>query len=342
MSFAYISSKNLLYNLKQFENYTKTKIIPILKSNAYGHGIIEVFNVIEDKVEKIGVFNLEEALKLNFENTLILMPIYRKEDILIAYEKNFIFNLCTYKQLDMIKKLNIRPRVEIEIDTGMGRTGIWFEEFLDFYNIAKNYVKIEGIFSHFANADLENDDFSQIQYDRFIRVVKDLYVKKHISNTAASLRYKYFLDYVRIGIGLYGIYPSKFLKKFLELKPVMSLYSEVIQVKYLRKGESVGYGRTFRADEGMKIAIISFGYADGFQIELSNIGKVYAKNRFYRVLGRISMDLTVIEGDDLDEGDLVEIFGEHINLLDIAESINKIPYVLLTSIGNRVKRNVIL
>jgi len=338
---AYINSKNLLFNLEQFEKKSNTKVIPVLKSNAYGHGINEIFSILKDRVEKIAVFDLEEALKLNFEGTLILKPLYKEDEIYLAYKNNFLFNFCSYKQLEIIKKLKIKPRVEIEIDTGMNRTGIWFEEFEKFYNEAKNFVKIEGVYSHFANADNEDDNFSKIQYERFISSTKNLNIKKHISNTSATLRYNYYLDFVRIGIGIYGIYPNRNLSKFLYLKPVMSLKCEVIQVKYLKKGETVGYSRTFKANKDMKIAIISFGYADGFHIEGSNIVSVYAKNKYRKVIGRISMDMSVIEGDDLEEGDFVEIFGENINILDISEKLNKIPYVLLTSLGNRVKRVVI-
>ena len=237
--------------------------------------------------------------------------------------------------------MKIKPRVEIEIDTGMNRTGIWYEEFEKFYNEVKNFVKIEGIYSHFSNADNEIDDFSYIQYEKFISVVKNLNVKKHISNTSASLRYNYYLDFIRVGLGLYGIYPSEFLKKFLDLKPVMTLKCDVIQVKFVKKGETIGYSRTFKAERDMKVAIISFGYADGFPIEGSNLLYVFSKNRFRKVLGRISMDSSVIEGDDLQEGDLVEIFGENINVLEIAKKLNKIPYVILTSIGSRVKRMVV-
>jgi len=341
MIIAQINSKHLIYNFEQFKQKTKTEIIPVLKSNAYGHGINEIFQIIKDKVKKVAVFDLEEALKLKFKDILILKPIYNEDEIYLAYKNDFIFNLCSYRQLEVIKKLKIKPRVEIEIDTGMNRTGIWYEEFEKFYNEVKNFVKIEGIYSHFSNADNEIDDFSYIQYEKFISVVKNLNVKKHISNTSASLRYNYYLDFIRVGLGLYGIYPSEFLKKFLDLKPVMTLKCDVIQVKFVKKGETIGYSRTFKAERDMKVAIISFGYADGFPIEGSNLLYVFSKNRFRKVLGRISMDSSVIEGDDLQEGDLVEIFGENINVLEIAKKLNKIPYVILTSIGSRVKRMVV-
>jgi len=341
MIIAQINSKHLIYNFEQFKQKTKTEIIPVLKSNAYGHGINEIFQIIKDKVKKVAVFDLEEALKLKFKDILILKPIYNEDEIYLAYKNDFIFNLCSYRQLEVIKKLKIKPRIEIEIDTGMNRTGIWYEEFEKFYNEVKNFVKIEGIYSHFSNADNEIDDFSYIQYEKFISVVKNLNVKKHISNTSASLRYNYYLDFIRVGLGLYGIYPSEFLKKFLDLKPVMTLKCDVIQVKFVKKGETIGYSRTFKAERDMKVAIISFGYADGFPIEGSNLLYVFSKNRFRKVLGRISMDSSVIEGDDLQEGDLVEIFGENINVLEIAKKLNKIPYVILTSIGSRVKRMVV-
>jgi len=341
MIIAQINSKHLIYNFEQFKQKTKTEIIPVLKSNAYGHGINEIFQIIKDKVKKVAVFDLEEALKLKFKDILILKPIYNEDEIYLAFKNDFIFNLCSYRQLEVIKKLKIKPRVEIEIDTGMNRTGIWYEEFEKFYNEVKNFVKIEGIYSHFSNADNEIDDFSYIQYEKFISVVKNLNVKKHISNTSASLRYNYYLDFIRVGLGLYGIYPSEFLKKFLDLKPVMTLKCDVIQVKFVKKGETIGYSRTFKAERDMKVAIISFGYADGFPIEGSNLLYVFSKNRFRKVLGRISMDSSVIEGDDLQEGDLVEIFGENINVLEIAKKLNKIPYVILTSIGSRVKRMVV-
>ncbi len=341
MIIAQINSKHFIYNFDQFKQKTKTEIIPVLKSNAYGHGINEIFQIVKDKVNKIAVFDLEEALKLKFKDILILKPIYKEDEIYLAYQNDFIFNLCSYKQLEIIKKLKIKPRVEIEIDTGMNRTGIWYKEFETFYNDVKNFVKIEGVYSHFSNADNEFDDFSHVQYERFISVVNNLNVKKHISNTSAALRYNYYLDFVRIGLGLYGIYPSEFLKQFLDLKPVMTLKCDVIQVKFVKRGETIGYSRTFKAEKDMKIAIISFGYADGFPIEGSNLLYIFAKDKLRKVLGRISMDSSVIEGDDLQEGDLVEIFGENINVLEIAKTLNKIPYVILTSIGNRVKRIVI-
>jgi alanine racemase len=336
--FAQISLKNLDFNLKQFKKFTNSKIIAVIKADAYGHGIKEIAGFLKDKVYKLAVANLEEAIKTNASNVLILQPLTRKEEISEAIERGYSFNLCDPVQLEILSNLKKTAKVEIEIDTGMNRSGIWYENFRIFFEKLKN-VKIEGLYSHFSNADKEDDYFSYEQFRRFITTVEYLQLYKHICNTAGTLRYREFhLDAVRIGIGLYGVYPADFLKNFLSLKPVMTFKSRVIQVKFLKRGESVGYNLTFKADKDTRIALVSCGYADGVPYELSNNGSVYANGKLYRILGKISMDMTVIEADDLKVGDIVEFWGENIDILKVSRMTNKIPYLILTNIGKRVKR----
>ncbi len=343
-SIAEINREHLIYNVSSFRKLTGSRIIAVVKSDAYGHGLESIVRILEPHVDMFALASMEEALKLETsKDVLVLQPPSTFEEIYLASSRrNLVLNLCTWEALEISRKHELSIRVHVEVDTGMNRTGIWYEEFPEFVEnlIHTPHVKLEGIYTHYANADNEEDDFTRIQYERFLEVLRPLNTEGiilHSANTSSAIRYEFTrMDAIRIGIGLYGVLPSDFLYRYIDLKPVMSLKSRVIQKKFLKRGESVGYGRTFKAHEDMEIAIVSIGYADGYPM-VSN-ARVYAGGRYRKVLGKVSMDMIVIEGKGLGIGDEVELWGENVPLLEVAKASGRIPYELMTSVGSRVRR----
>ena len=207
-------------------------------------------------------------------------------------------------------------------------------------------IIIEGIFTHFSKADETDKTFTKKQadtYEQMITWLKDRQIEipiHHVSNSAGIVDLpEYNKDIVRAGIILYG-YPQ--IETNLKIKPVMEVKSKIVLIKSLKKGESVSYGMTFKADKDTKIALIPIGYADGIPRKLSNNWNVKIKNKYYPVRGRICMDLMIIEifDDKINIEDDVLIFGndKELNAENMAKKSETISYEILTNIGERVKR----
>jgi alanine racemase len=219
-------------------------------------------------------------------------------------------------------------------------------EVMDTLKSNKN-IKVASIFSHLAGADESaHDDFSHDQFNRFLTWAetisssigyKPLY---HILNSPGILRLPQLqLDMVRLGIGLYGVDPTT--ERFEKLKPVATLKTIVSQVKHIRKGESIGYGRKGYAEKDSTIATIAVGYADGFSRAFSKgVGEVLIRGTRVKVIGNVCMDMTMIDVTNVDvaEGDEVVLFGKDFPIQEIAAKINTIPYEILTNTSERVKR----
>ena len=337
----------VLHNIDTIAAHTGRPLIAVVKADAYGHGLRRIAQHISDKALMLAVATLEEAMEVGSGNILIFQPLYSVDEVEEAADRGFAFNLSSFDQLEVIRRVGKGVRVHIEVDTGMGRTGIWYEELPRLYEQARAYVeeglvRIDGVFTHFASADILEDPFTEIQVKRFEESLRKAGVEGvliHAANTSATLRYPFaYYDAVRVGIGIYGVVPAHFLMNRLDLRPAMGFYAKVIQRRRLRRGESAGYGRTFVADRDMDIAVVGVGYADGYPWEGSNLLKVYAGGRFRRVLGRVSMDMIAVEGEGLGVGDEVELWGDHIRVEEVASAIGKIPYDLLVGVGRRVHR----
>ncbi len=346
-AFVSVDLDAILHNIETIVAHTGRPIIAVVKADAYGHGLRRVARHISDRVLMLAVATLEEAMEVGSGRVLIFQPLFSPEEVEEASIRGFAFNLSSFEQLEVIRKVGRRVRVHMEVDTGMGRTGIWYEEFPGLYMEAlslseEGLLEVEGVFTHFSSADVLEDGFTEVQVSRFEEALKKAGVDNvliHAANTSATLRYPFtYYDAVRVGIGLYGIVPSDFLRNRLDLSPAMSFRARVVQKRILKNGESTGYGRTFVADRDMEVAVVGVGYADGYPWEGSNSLRVYARGRYRKVLGRVSMDLIVIEGDGLEVGDEVELWGEHVRVEDVASAIGKIPYDLLVGVGRRVER----
>ncbi|ACJ75751.1 alanine racemase [Thermosipho africanus Ob7] len=350
-TFAEININNYIENLKYFQKKcSPAKVMPVIKANAYGHGAVMLAKSAEKMgIDYFAVAFLEEALILrkNGINTNILVFNYLDKDFVpLAADNNITITIISNEQVEEYKDLIKKPKVHINIDTGMNRVGIEPKDAMKIYEkLISNGFEVEGIYTHFAVADSlkkEDIEFTKKQYEKFLEV--NLPVKiRHTNNSAASLSGIISCgDYVRIGIASYGLMPSNQVKDE-NLKPVLTWKSVVSHVKTLKKGESVSYGRTFVAPYDMKVATIPVGYADGYWRHLSNNGEVLINGKRRKILGRVCMDQFVVEADDeVKIGDEVILIGkqgnEFISAEEIADKVGTINYEVTCRISERVPR----
>jgi Alr-MurF fusion protein len=334
-----------------------TKILAMVKAQAYGTGLEKMGLQLERfGVDYLGVAYPDEGAELRLAG--VRLPI------LVMNTEPFGFETClthqlipavySFTQLDELLKFLIVEQVErfpihLKVDTGMKRLGFEQDEIPALLALiqAQPEIEVVGVYSHLASADQADNDFVKHQMACFEEVVKQLKqafhhpLIAHLANSDGALNYpEAHFDMVRLGIGMYGI--SNHLTLAPYLHPVLQWKSRVSQVKMVKKGESVGYGQTFRAPENVNIATIPVGYADGFRRSLSNgQGGVFIKGIYCPTVGRVCMDMTMVLLPDVSvfEGDEVEIIGEHQTLNDLAKAMNTIPYEVLTSISKRVHRS---
>ncbi|HRE33252.1 MAG TPA: alanine racemase, partial [Candidatus Berkiella sp.] len=239
--------------------------------------------------------------------------------------------------------------IHLEVETGMNRLGLSAEDLTDAIDMIRScpQLVVASVFSHLAGADeKQHDDYSREQADRFNQAYQKISSGlnqnpiRHLLNSPGILRLSdHQMDMVRLGIGLYGIDPTAEIND--QLKSVVTLKSVISQVKHLKPGETVGYGRWGKANQAMTIATIAIGYADGFSRSFSKgVGKVWVGGQRAPVIGNVCMDMTMIDitGIEAREGDEVIIFGEQLSVQEVAASIKTIPYEILTSTSERVKR----
>lgn len=357
---------NLKYNLTQIKNTlpNNTKIMAVVKANAYGHGDIRVAKIMLDNgVDFLAVSNIDEALSLRRSNDLsqdsykILILGYTPIELVdVLYSNNIEQTIISFeygKQLeDACKEKNIKLNTHIKIDTGMSRLGL---EFNNLDEIVKTYqfenLQINGIYTHLSSADgIEKKfvDYTNLQKDRFDSLIKQLLNLNinvgltHLQNSAGIITTKGDYDYARTGLILYGLSPM--VTDEIKLKPVMSLKSVVAMVKEIDENTAVSYGMNYISDKPMKIATIPIGYADGYPRGLSNKGKVLIGGEFAPILGRVCMDQIIVDVTNINTkmGDIVTLIGQDgdnlITFNDIAKLVDTISYELVCLIGKRVPR----
>jgi alanine racemase len=352
-----IDLDSVIHNLNYFKSLLKpsTKIMVMVKAFGYGSGSVEIANLLQyHKVSYLGVAYADEGVDLRRNNIsipiMVMNPSEDSFDAIIAYDlEPEIYSLRIFKTL--IGFLDGRAcKIHVKLDTGMHRLG--FEEadipkVIDLLKSNQN-IKVASIFSHLAGADEStHDNFSQEQFSKFTLWAemlsssigyKPLY---HVLNSPGILRLPNLqLDMVRLGIGLYGVDPTN--ERFDQLRPVATLKTVVSQIKHIKKGESIGYGRKGHANKDSTIATIAIGYADGFSRAFSRgVGEVLIHGKSVKVIGNVCMDMTMIdvtEVDEVKEGDEVILFGKEFPIQKIASRINTIPYEILTGTSERVKR----
>ncbi len=333
-----------------------TRVMAMVKAFAYGGGLSEIANLLQfHRLDYLGVAFPDEGVELRRNG--VHMPIMVMNTAPQSFEHIHHFDLePEIYSLQFLKEFgefcNSRSeefKIHLKLDTGMHRLGIKEEDLGNALNLikARPNLKVISVFSHLAAADDDmHEGYSKQQaatFDHLYSIVTEILGHqpiKHLVNSSGIIRYpEYQYDMVRLGIGLYGIEMNSRFQR--ELRPVGSLKTTVSQIKRLAAGDTVGYGRAGKVERDTTIAIIAIGYADGFVRGFScGIGKVIINGQEALVIGRVCMDMTMVDVTDIDAavGDEVTIFGEKPTLQELASSINTIPYEILTGVSERVKR----
>ncbi|MCX7905142.1 MAG: alanine racemase [Elusimicrobiales bacterium] len=326
------------------------KLMFVVKADAYGHGACELSRYVQNNTlcEYLGVSSIDEGIQLR-ENLInlpiiILGSIYPTKNFHYLIEYNLtptISSLVLLKELEkFLKKTNKKISVHLKLETGMNRIGASTNTMLkmiDYISKSKN-IHLEGIYSHFSSADTDkNYTIWQLKnFNEFLEKIKNLKIIKHIANSFATVYYpQSHLDMVRCGIAAYGC-----MKGFEE---ILSLKTKIVFIKQVKKGTSISYSRSYITPKKMKVATIPVGYGDGYIRALSNKAFVKIGSKYAKVLGNITMDMTMIDitGIDAKIGDEVIVFGngiKNISIQETAKIANTIPYEITTLITKRVKR----
>ena len=329
------------------------KVMAMVKAFAYGSGSYEMARLIEHKVDYLAVAYTDEGVALRQNGIRIpIMVMNADEDALEQLIRHqlepVVFSMNQLKMITSQLELH-HLRVHIEIDTGMHRLGFNEEDVTGLCDYLKAVprIHVSSVFSHLSASDEPKyDDFTALQFSRFKNAAARMEellgysFLKHISNTAATLRFRRDgLDMVRLGIGLYGIDPTNTFEGLLE--PVFTLKTSISQIKTIAANESVGYSRKAISDHPRQIAILALGYADGLNRALSNgKGSFEINGHHAPIVGNICMDMCMVDVTGLQcrEGDEAVLFGKNSPIQDVAERLGTIPYEVLTSISQRVKR----
>ncbi len=369
LSYIEISKSNLLHNIKQFRAVVgkSVKIAGVVKANAYGHGDTEVVKVIANHVDYFQVNSVEEleSIRKVTKKNVLLLGYVAKNDIKRAIELGCILTVFDLHHALLINtianKLKKKVKVHIAIDAHLGREGVMPNDIDKFLNELKNLksLKVDGVYAHFANIE-DTADFTHAQkqistYEQAVRQFqsagyKDIHT--HISATSGVLAYekwKGIHPIVRIGIGLYGMWPSpeleKMWKKKISLKPALKYVTHIAQVKTLPKGHSVGYGLTYIAKKDMQVAVIPQGYSNGLARSMSNNGHVLMHGKRAPILGRVAMNMFVVDVSHIKgvkpEDEVVLLGGQKADTItaeDLAERMGTINYEVTTHLSPLLPR----
>lgn len=343
-----------------------TKIMAIVKANAYGHGAVEVAGAIKDKVYGFAVATVREAITLResgVTNPILVLGYVCKAEYETVILNDITFAILTKEMAKDISECAVRinktATCHIKINTGMNRIGFpTNSQSIDEIEEITGYdgLDCEGIFMHFATADCEDKTYSREQYERFMEMLAELEQRnvtfriRHCANSATIIDMpEYKLDMVREGIILYGLKPSEEVDREMKCYPALELKSHVIFVKELPAGESVSYGRTYITKAPTKVATVAIGYADGYPRALSNKGYVLVHGKKAPVIGRVCMDQMMIDVTDIDNvqvEDVVTVVGrdgdEEITFEELGRLADRFNYEFVCDISERVERKYIL
>ncbi|MCK4312119.1 MAG: alanine racemase [Candidatus Cloacimonetes bacterium] len=352
-SWTEIDLSNFEHNLNELKKFFTPGVnfMQIVKADAYGHGAFEISKkAIQCGATFLGVANVQEGMLLRYQGIripIVILSPSMENEIEQILENDLIPTISTFEFAIKLNKKG-KCKIHINIDTGMGRSGIHFQQALTAISIIQLLpnLTIEGIFSHFSAAE-NDEEYTIEQSQKFAEILSKLNFKPkyiHIANSSGMITSKdNYSNLVRLGLLSYGVYTDPSLKNIISLKPVMTFKSRIGQIKTAEKGESIGYNRTYITPDKMKYAILPVGYADGYDFMLSNKGKVLIKNELCDVIGKISMDMIAVDITKLDAsvGDVVVLLGnEHdaIKAENLTSLYNGSSYEILCQVGRRAKR----
>jgi len=361
-TWAEIDLRAIAHNYKAVRKIAgkSTRMMVVVKANAYGHGTVEVSRVLEGLgVDYLGVATTDEAMRLRdhgIKTPILILGHVLPSEVRASIEHDITLTLCSNELVGVIKEaasLDKKAKVHIKIDTGMGRIGVWHEEALNFIkNLAEEKdIAIEGIYTHFSSAG-RDDFFTAYQMESFENLLSKLegfdirIPLRHAANSIATVDFERSRqNLVRPGLIIYGMYPKHTFPKLIKLKPALSLKTRIVFLKDTPPGRSISYGRTYITQKQTKIATLPIGYADGYSRNLSNKADVLVRGHRAPIVGKVTMDQTMIDVGHIKRvsvGDEVVLIGkqgrDEIRAEKLARLAGTIAYETVCSISNRVPR----
>lgn len=349
---AILSTENLLHNLRTIKKTApSSKIIAMVKANAYGHGLRSVSSRLAKQVDMLGVACIDEAIALRKVNVqipiLLAEGVFEPNELLLAATEGFHVVFHEEAQIKWLEKLSLPVPINawLKINTGMGRLGFSLDEAHRFYKRLsdnRHVAQPVPLMSHFACADDKEHPLNKVQIDTFRGFIKDYPAQYSFANSAALFHFPdTTYDYVRPGIALYGASPiAGMTPEALNLKPVMTLQTSIIAIHHMPKGSSLGYGARYTCPEDMHVGVIAFGYGDGYPLSAKDGTPVLVNNVRCPLAGRISMDMMTVDLRQCPHaqvGDPVILWGQDLSVNEIAEYTGQSVYSILTNVQNRVK-----
>ncbi len=367
---AHINSAALINNLKQLRSLCPPpcKFCAVVKANAYGHGIMETVNILKNQpVDFFAVASIYEAIHISSavqsQKIIILEPINGTEaveHIMLCAEKGFHCVASSIEgvkyAIEILKYSGLNLQLHLNIESGMGRCG------LDESKAKKAITTIDeskcttlgGVFTHFATADEEDLSYAEVQLNRFNNFLRDFNLTKrknliiHAANSAGCIRIPdSHFDMVRCGISLYGYYSRRWKDPVIPLKPVMKLEAPIVNIKNIKKGNSVSYGQSYITKHDTRAGLVPLGYADGYWRCFSNRASMKVKDCYVPVIGRVCMDQLLIDVtkiDDIEPGQMVTVIEDDHNsscgVYALAEMADTICYEILTCVHSHINRIV--
>lgn len=347
---AVIDLAALRHNLARVRQIApQSRILAAIKANAYGHGMLRVAQALRD-ADGLGVASLDEALQLRaagLDGDIVLLEGFFSADELPAIaEQRFVPAIHCQQQLEQLEQVMLpRPlHVWLKVDSGMHRLGFDPQQIREVWQRlqqCRNVASVVGCMTHLANADNPGDSFTLQQLERFHAVTGDLPGERSIANSAGLLAWPQTrVDWVRPGLLLYGVSPLLGGRAAEhDLRPVMTLRSELIAVRRLQQGEAVGYGGGFICPREMTVGVVAAGYGDGYPRQVGNAAPVLLNGCRVPLIGRVAMDMLTVDlsGQPAARpGDPVVLWGEGLPVEEIAEHAGTIPYELLCRVMPRV------
>lgn len=340
-------------------------VMPILKANAYGHGLVEVAkHLVSLGAPYLGVAFLEEGLLLRevgINTPILVMGGIIGNQVPLFLQHNLTLTASSVEKLQQIDQvaaqMGVRAKIHLKIDTGMERIGVHYYSATSLLEAALvcTHCDVEGIYTHFANADAADLSHAHLQLERFESVLAFYQDRglppprlRHMANSGGILQLPQSrYDMVRAGILLYGVYPSDEVGRSVTVQPCLTWKSRVVYFKVVQPGHPVSYGSTWQSDHMVRVVTIPAGYGDGYMRGMSGQAEVIIRGQRYPVVGRICMDqmMVNIEWNSAYNGDEVILLGRHgdsqITVEDLAGWAGTIPYEILTNINTRVPRRYI-
>ena len=345
----------IAHNVKKIRQIVgkNTQIIAVVKANAYGHGAIEVSEtLLENGVTMLGVGVIEEGIVLReagIKAPILICGLTTNEQLESLVMYNLTATVCDLRAVKILSRIasekKKKARIHVKIDTGMGRLGIPSEDTLNFVKkiTTMENIEIEGIFTHFAATNEEDGNYTRKQFEKYKKALLELergginIPLKHVANSTAILNsYRFHLNAVRPGVIVYGLFPSPRTKQIVQLRPAAEFKTKIIFLKEVPAGKSIGYGRTYTTTKPTRIATLPVGYADGYSWLLSNKGEVLVRGERAPIIGRICMDLCMIDVTHIggvQTGDEIVLWGkqgsEMISAEEVAQKIGSIVYEVI-------------